>query len=164
MTGDPAPEAPRAGETVLDFDPAGRAEAGLVFIGRVRTPWSPGDCPKNIRAARETGRAASLEIAAPYRPGLLGLEAGRWVMVLYWMDRKRRDLIVQRPGHVDGPRGVFALRSPARPNPIAMSCARITEIDAEAGHVGLDALDCFDGTPLADLKPWLPTVDAPPGT
>jgi tRNA-Thr(GGU) m(6)t(6)A37 methyltransferase TsaA len=152
----------REGETVLDFDPAERAEAGVVFIGRVRTPWSPEDCPRNIRTARERGEAATLEIFRPYRPGLTGLEAGQHVMALYWMDRKRRDLIVQKPGHADGPRGVFALRSPVRPNPIAMSCARIVAIDIAAGLVTLDALDCWDGTPLVDLKPWLPTVDAPP--
>lgn len=154
-----APERP--GETRLPFDPADRAEAGVAFIGRIRSPWSPGDCPKNIRLARQTGRPASVELKPEYAPGLLNLSPGQPLMLLYWMAGARRDLIVQRPRHVDGPRGVFALRSPARPNPIALSAVTLTGVDAESGILHIDAIDCFDGTPLVDLKPWLPTVDRP---
>ncbi|MEM8582477.1 MAG: TrmO family methyltransferase, partial [Pseudomonadota bacterium] len=84
------------------------------------------------------------------------------IVLLYWMDQADRNIILQRPRHTDGPRGVFALRSPARPNPIAMCTVRITSLDAEAGQIGIDAIDVFDGTPLVDLKPWLETVDIPP--
>jgi tRNA (Thr-GGU) A37 N-methylase len=84
------------------------------------------------------------------------------VILLYWTGAARRDLIVQSPAHRDGPTGVFALRSPARPNPIAVAVARCLAIDPDAGVLTLDALDAFDGTPLLDLKPWLPSVDIPP--
>lgn len=163
MSGDRPDDRPakRPGEIALAQDPGGRADAGVAFIGRVRTPWSRDDCPKNIRAARETGRGATVEIDAPYRPGLLGLTVGQPVMLLYWMHRGRRDLIVQTPGHADGPRGAFALRSPLRPNPVSLACVTITGLDVEAGRVAVDAADCFDGTPLVDLKPWMATVDAP---
>ena len=152
----------REGEAVLPFDPGDRAEAGVAFIGRIRSPWSKSDCPKNIGQARETGKPARIELDKAYARGLRGLEAGRAVVLLYWMDRGSRDLIVQAPRHADAPKGTFALRSPRRPNPIAMAVVRITDIDAEAGHIGIDAIDCFDGTPLLDIKPWFDGVDIPP--
>ena len=153
--------AQRPGELRLGFDPAAQAEAGVVFIGRARTPWRPGDCPKNPRAARERGQGARLEIDAPYRIGLEGVAVGDALVALYWMHGAPRDLIRQHPGHRDSPAGVFALRSPARPNPIGMGVVICTGLDAGAGVIEVDALDCWDGTPLIDLKPWLPTVDAP---
>jgi tRNA (Thr-GGU) A37 N-methylase len=57
---------------------------------------------------------------------------------------------------------VFSLRSPARPNPIAMAVVQLLEIDIDAGLLGVDALDAFDGTALLDVKPWLPVADIPP--
>ena len=158
----------RDGEVALPFDPADRArDAGLVFIGRVRSPWtSRQQCPRHVAAARETGRAAEVEIDADYRAGLAGLEAGGHVIVLTWLDRSRRDLIVQKPRHAETPRGTFALRSPVRPNPIGLHVVRLTGLDAAAGILHLDAIDVLDGTPVLDVKPYfastdVPTTDAP---
>jgi hypothetical protein len=64
---------------------------------------------------------------------LRGLEVGQAIQVLYWVDRGQRDLIVQAPRHTDGPRGTFALRSPVRPNPIALGTSVITELDTRKG-------------------------------
>jgi hypothetical protein len=61
--------------------------------------------------------------------GLAALEVGQAIQVLYWVDRGQRDLIVQSPRHTDGPRGTFALRSPVRPNPIALGTVVITGLD-----------------------------------
>lgn len=152
----------RPGEVALGADPARADDASLCFIGHLRTPWSRGTCPKNLREARERGGSFRAEIDAPFRPGLRGLAPGQAVILLYWTGAARRDLIVQSPAHRDGPTGVFALRSPARPNPIAVAVARCLAIDPDAGVLTLDALDAFDGTPLLDLKPWLPSVDIPP--
>jgi len=154
--------AEREGEQRLGFDPAARVDAGVVFIGRIRSPWSPGDAPKNLRQARERGQGARLEVAVGYRSGLEGIAVGDHLVALYWMDRAPRDLIVQMPRHREDATGVFALRSPVRPNPIGMAVVRCVGIDAAAGVVEVDALDAWDGTPLIDLKPWLPSVDIPP--
>ena len=152
----------REGEQALPFDPAKTADGPrIAFIGQIRSPWAPGQAPRNIRRARESGKGAHIELHAPYRPGLTGLAVGQHVILLYWMDQGRRDLIMQKPGHVDGPRGTFALRSPVRPNPIALSTVRITALDRANGIVGIDAIDCFDGTPLVDMKPWIETIDGP---
>jgi tRNA (Thr-GGU) A37 N-methylase len=156
-------EPPRPGEVALDADPALADDARLCFIGRLSTPWSRGDCPKNLREARERGGAFSARIEAPFRPGLQGLSAGQAVILLYWTGNARRDLIMQTPAHRGGPTGVFALRSPARPNPVALAVVVLQEIDIEAGTLRFDALDAFDGTALLDIKPWLSTVDIPPG-
>lgn len=144
-------------------DPGPAEGPALRVIGRARTPWGPEDCPRNICRARERGAPATLEIDPAFAPALKGLSVGQPVILLYWMDRARRDLLVQAPRHVDGPRGSFALRSPNRPNTISQSTVRITTIDAGAGRVEVDALDCFDGTPLLDIKPWLASIVLPPG-
>jgi len=152
----------REGEVELGFDPGADPDAGIRFIGRLRTPWSRGDCPRNLRQARERGGSFQVELDEPYRAGLTGLEPGRQVILLYWMNGARRDLIVQTPGHSDGPRGTFALRSPVRPNPVSLAAVTLLSVDQQAGLLEVDALDCFDGTPLVDIKPWLETVDIPP--
>ncbi len=153
----------RDGEQRLGFDPAQAGQASVAFIGHLRSSWAKGNCPRNIRQSRERGGgAARIELAPGYAPALTGLQVGQMIWVLTWMDRAVRDLALQRPGHVEGPRGTFSLRSPARPNPIAMSLVRITALDAQAGVIGIDATDAFDGTPVVDLKPWIDTVDGPP--
>jgi len=154
----------RPGDVRLPFDvAAAAADAALVFIGRIRSPWPDRDsCPKNLREARERGQEASVELAPPWRPGLEGLAGTRHLILLYWMHEARRDLIVQAPRHRPVPAGTFALRSPARPNPISMAVVRLLDLDGPAGRLRIDAIDCVDGTPLLDIKPWLPGVDIPP--
>lgn len=156
-------KAVRPGEVVLPFDPAADATVCLAFIGTIRSPWTPQDCPRNITRARETGQGASIALQPRYAEGLAGLSVGQAVIAVYWMDKARRDLIVQAPGHAGGPRGTFALRSPNRPNCLALSTVVITSLDPVTGVIGIDAIDTYDGTPLIDLKPWLPGVDMPPG-
>ncbi|MEO0999589.1 MAG: tRNA (N6-threonylcarbamoyladenosine(37)-N6)-methyltransferase TrmO [Pseudomonadota bacterium] len=162
MTSDPPEKPPRPGEVRAEMPPA--TDAGLRFIGRLETPWKTrADCPKNLGQARERGGAATLHLAPPYRAALAGLAVGDAVLILTWMDGADRDLVVQAPRHRTEPAGTFALRSPARPNPIGLGTVRITALDAAAGRVGLDASDCLDGTPVIDLKPWIGRVDIPPG-
>ncbi|WP_274628317.1 tRNA (N6-threonylcarbamoyladenosine(37)-N6)-methyltransferase TrmO [Arvimicrobium flavum] len=154
----------REGEIALPFDPATTAEDGRVhFIGRVRSPWlSRQDCPKNMTAARERDAQATIEIDPAFRPGLAGLERASHVIVLSWFDRAARNLIIQKPRHASEAKGVFALRSPVRPNPIGLHVARLVALDMEAGLLTLDAIDLLDGTPVIDLKPYFASTDAFP--
>ncbi|MDO9707122.1 tRNA (N6-threonylcarbamoyladenosine(37)-N6)-methyltransferase TrmO [Paracraurococcus lichenis] len=125
-----------------------RADAALTFIGRIRTPFATrDDCPR--RGAAD-GPLCRIEVEAPWRPALQGLEGQRWIEVLYWMHLARRDLLVQVP-RGRAPLGTFALRSPVRPNPIATSVVEVVAVEADA--VLVRGLDCVDGTPLLDLKP-----------
>ena len=151
----------RPGETALAFDPAKTADDGsVVFIGRVRSPWkSRAECPRNLVQARERNLTATLEIDDVWRAGLTGIQKFSHIFVLYWMNEASRDLIVLKPRHKTEPTGVFALRSPARPNPIALARVRLLDIDQPAGRITIDAIDCIDGTPLLDIKPWFESVD-----
>ncbi|TPN78391.1 tRNA (N6-threonylcarbamoyladenosine(37)-N6)-methyltransferase TrmO [Mesorhizobium sp. CU2] len=154
----------RDGEQLLETDPADMAPDGhVVFIGRIVSPWtSREDCPKNMRQARETGRKATVLIDAPYRPGLQNLERASHVVVLSWLHHAPRTLIVQKPRHAAEPKGVFSLRSPARPNPIGLHVAKLIQVDIEAGRIEIDAIDVLDGTPVIDIKPYYASTDAFP--
>ncbi|MBX9451053.1 MAG: tRNA (N6-threonylcarbamoyladenosine(37)-N6)-methyltransferase TrmO [Mesorhizobium sp.] len=154
----------RDGETELGFDPAEMAtDAGVVFIGRVRSPWTRREeCPKNMADARERGMPASVEVDATWRAGLAGLERASHIALLTWLDRAPRNLIVQKPRHASQPRGVFALRSPARPNPVGLHVVRLVALDSEAGILTLEAIDVLDGTPVIDIKPYYASTDAIP--
>ena len=126
-----------------------RADAALTFIGTIRTPWTTReDCP---RQGDPDGPECRLVLEAPWDAALDGAEAFATLDVLYWLNRARRDLLLQAPAHADGPRGTFALRSPVRPNPIGLSRVRL--VRRERAALVVRGLDCLDGTPLLDIKP-----------
>ncbi len=155
----------RDGEVRSPRDPALEAgDAHVIFIGRIRSPWKQrSECPKNMRQARDKPAGdCYLEIDQAWRSGLTGLTAGDYLHILYWMHQARRDVVLQQPRHRETPAGVFSLRSPVRPNPVAMALVKVTSIDIGTGIVGIDATDALDKTPLVDLKPYLPSIDHPP--
>ena len=144
----------RDGEIVVDLPET--SDASLYFIGRIRTPWQQRkDCPKN---ARESEAVCTIDVDPRWAAGLKGVESCTHVVVLYWMDKSRRDLVLQVPSHYGEQRGTFALRSPARPNPIAMSVAKLIRV--EGPRLSVVGLDCLDGTPLLDIKPYFASTDA----
>lgn len=137
----------REGEVVVEAPPP--TDAGLVFIGRIHTPWtSRGETP---RQGSHDGPVCRLEIFEPWIRALQGLDKFAHAQVVYWLHLSRRDLVIQRGHGIDGPRGTFALRSPLRPNPIGISSVAVVGI--EGATVLVRGLDCLDGTPLIDLKP-----------
>lgn len=146
----------RPGEETVDLPAA--PDAGLYFIGRIRTPWTERkDCPKN---ARESDAVCTVELDARFAPGLKDVETCSHLVLLYWMDRAPRNLVLQTPSHYGTQRGTFALRSPARPNPIAMSVVKLLGIDGNT--LSVVGLDCLDGTPLLDIKPYFASTDSAP--
>lgn len=147
---------PRPGEIEMALPEANDAQ--LRYIGRIRTPWAtPADCPKNVRERQTTG---TVEVFEPYVQGLRDVEKFSHLILLYWLDRARRDLIVQAPSHLSAPRGVFGLRSPVRPNPIGLAVVEL--ISLQGAHLHVRNIDCADGTPLLDIKPYFATIDAVP--
>jgi tRNA-Thr(GGU) m(6)t(6)A37 methyltransferase TsaA len=125
------------------------ADASLVFIGRIRTPWT--SRLVTPRQGRLDGPVCRIEIFEPWVPALDGLEGYSRIEVLYWLHLSRRDLILQSPANDGTARGTFSLRTPVRPNPIGTSIALLVGI--EDGVVLVRGLDCVDDTPLLDLKP-----------
>ena len=93
----------RPGEVRAKIDPAtAPPDAGIVFIGRIRSPWKMrADCPRNIAEARERATQAELEIDPAWRQGLTGLSAGDHLIVIYWMNEATRDLVIQKPQFPD---------------------------------------------------------------
>lgn len=137
----------REGEIAVEVPPA--RDAGLIFIGRIRTPWtSRVDIP---RQGRQDGPVCRLEIFEPWRPALKGIDSYSHLEVLYWLHLSRRDLVLQNPKHTGSPRGTFSLRSPQRPNPIGTSIVKLVGVEGNA--VLVRGLDCLDETPLLDIKP-----------
>lgn len=146
----------RPGEAAIELPQA--FDASVYFIGRIRTPFKAReDCPKGSAAASSLGQ---VELDPRYAAGLKDLHLYSHAVLLYWMDRARRDLILQVPAHLGQPRGTFALRSPVRPNPIALAVVELVEI---AGTVlKVRNVDCIDGTPLIDIKPYFASTDSIP--
>jgi tRNA-Thr(GGU) m(6)t(6)A37 methyltransferase TsaA len=146
----------RPGEVAISLPDS--FDAGLYFIGRVRTPFkSRADCPKNSAQSRAEGR---IELEPRYADGLQDLTRYSHAFLLYWMHHARRDLILQVPAYLGHARGTFALRSPVRPNPIALSAVEIVGI--EGSVLNVRNVDCVDGTPLIDIKPYFVSTDCFP--
>ncbi|MDW4497946.1 tRNA (N6-threonylcarbamoyladenosine(37)-N6)-methyltransferase TrmO [Sulfitobacter sp. D35] len=140
-------DALRPGEVAVDAGAPG--DARLRFIGRIHTPWATrDDCP---RQGRMDGPECRVEVFAPWDAALKGLEAYETVELLYWLDRGRRDLVLQSPKSDGVTTGTFALRSPVRPNPIGTSLVRLVKVSGS--NLIVRGLDCLDGTPLVDIKP-----------
>jgi tRNA-Thr(GGU) m(6)t(6)A37 methyltransferase TsaA len=98
---------------------------------------------------------AWLELTAAVAQGLLGITAGDELIVLTWLHRARRDVLQVHPrGRIDAPlAGVFATRSPDRPNPVGLHRVAVLEIAGQRLRVA--PLEAIDGTPIVDIKPVL---------
>ncbi len=114
-----------------------------------------------LRGPDLRARSARIVLDPAVTDGLLGLQQSDDIIVLCFFHEAGRDVLQVHPmGDMENPlRGVFATRSPARPNPIAVTSARIERIADNVLHVvGLDALD---GTPVVDIKSYAETFDTP---
>jgi len=137
----------RAGEVAID--PPAPTDAGLVFIGRIHTPWT--DRLKTPRQGRADGPLCRIEVFEPWRAALDGVSQFERLEILYWLHLSRRDLVMQSPASDGRVRGTFSLRSPVRPNPIASTIASLVSVEADG--LTVRGMDCVDGTPLIDIKP-----------
>ena len=137
----------RDGEVAVDMPDAD--DAGLVFIGRIHTPWTTRE--EVPRQGSHDGPVCRLEIFEPWVSALKGVELYEHLEVIYWLHRSPRNLVLQSPKKNGETRGTFSLRSPVRPNPIGTSIVKFVGI--EGSSVLVRGLDCLDGTPLIDLKP-----------
>ena len=147
----------RPGEVAIDLPQS--FDADIYFIGRIRTPWKElRDCPRNSQ--RSGDAVAHIELDPVFAQGLVDIELCSHLTVLYWLHLSRRDLIQQKPSHVTSPRGVFALRSPVRPNPIGLSVVEL--VKAEGARLTVRNIDCVDGTPVIDIKPYFASTDSFP--
>jgi tRNA-Thr(GGU) m(6)t(6)A37 methyltransferase TsaA len=147
---------PREGEKTVELPE--KPDASLYFIGKIHTPWKERkNCPKN---ARESDAVCTVELDPRWQEALKDVATCSHLVLLYWMDKSPRDLVLQVPRRKEQQHGTFALRSPARPNPVAMSVVRLVKI--EGTSLTVVGLDCLDGTPLLDIKPYFASTDSVP--
>jgi tRNA (adenine37-N6)-methyltransferase len=128
-------------------------------IGTVHSPYTATrEIPKGLGAEhREEG---TIEIFPEYEAGLLDIEGFSHLYVLWVFDRAGAlpETWVGTPPADDRPHGVFATRSPRRPNPLALT---VVELLGRDGRVlSIRGVDMLDGTPVLDLKPYLSSIPA----
>lgn len=103
-----------------------------------------------------------LEIDAPYRAALSDLDSFQRLWIVFLFDRSRGWAATVKPPRGGPKRGVLATRAPNRPSQIGLTSAAIEGVDVATGAVSVRGIDLLDGTPLLDLKPYLPMIDAWP--
>ncbi len=120
---------------------------------------------EHIGSIGEDGKGFFVALLPKYKAALEGLEDFGYVQLLWWFDRcdnpvDRGTLVEEKP-YKRGPEklGVFATRSPSRPNPIGVSVCCVTYVDKVQGLVRLAYTDAFPGTPVIDIKPYTPSLD-----
>jgi tRNA-Thr(GGU) m(6)t(6)A37 methyltransferase TsaA len=124
-------------------------------VGLIHSPFRErGQAPRQGRGSTVT---STIEIFPEYAPALGTMVGIRYIWVLYWMDRAERDLLLARRSDWSEARPVFSIRSPARPNPIALSIGRI--ISVQGLTITVTNIEALDGSPVIDIKPYVRDLD-----
>ncbi|MCJ7567733.1 MAG: tRNA (N6-threonylcarbamoyladenosine(37)-N6)-methyltransferase TrmO [Anaerolineales bacterium] len=128
-------------------------------IGLIRSPFKDLE-GMPIQPTSKASAAGRVEIFPEYMEGLKDLEGFSHIILLYHMHAAREQALTVSPFLDSSPRGIFATRAPIRPNPIGLSIVKLIRVDG--GVLDVDDLDVLDGTPLLDLKPYVPDFDHRP--
>ncbi len=129
-------------------------------IGIIRTPFTePAGTP--IQTVYGENIEGQVLVFEPYAAALDDIEGFDRLWLIYWMDRVNEFKPRIIPYRDDREHGVFATRSPSRPNPIGMSVVRLSRKEGHILHVS--DIDMVDGTRLLDIKPYIPAFDSHPG-
>jgi len=122
----------------------------VISIGIIHSSYKErGDAPRQGRLGMAESR---IVIEERFLPGLREIEKCSHIFVLYWLDRADRSLLEATPPGTTGSKGVFATRSPHRPNPIGLGIANLVKVEGKT--LTVRGLDAFDGTPVLDIKPY----------
>jgi tRNA (adenine37-N6)-methyltransferase len=127
-------------------------------IGVIETPFrEPAGTP--IQPSRASGALGRVRIASRYQAGLKDLAGFERIWLIYWFHKASPSSLLVTPFLDTCQRGVFATRSPARPSPLGMSVVRLLAVQ-EGGVLEVADVDILDGTPLLDIKPYVPEFDS----
>lgn len=127
----------------------------LVSIGVIHSPYQvKGDAPHQGRLSPAT---SEIEIFPEYAEGLKDIVERPHLIIMYWLDRAERGTLTAIPPFSKEEHGVFATRSPDRPNPIGFAVTDLLGIDGT--RLTVRGLDALDGTPVLDIKPYSPEID-----
>ena len=132
-------------------------ELRLRPIGVIRSPFREASGTP-IQAALAEDAEGSVEVLEEFAGGLKDLEGFERIWLLYWFDRAKSDGQLLVTPYLDTtPRGVFSTRAPSRPNAIGLSSVRLLSV--EHNVLKIQGVDVLDGTPLLDIKPYVPRFD-----
>jgi len=124
-------------------------------IGHVRSPYrEPHSIPKGLGAKHDA--EGTLEIRADLVPGLTDIEGFSHLFVIWAFDRSEGFDLMVKPPSDDRPHGLFATRTPRRPNPIGLTVVEL--LSREGALLRVRGIDMLDGTPILDIKPYLSNV------
>jgi tRNA-Thr(GGU) m(6)t(6)A37 methyltransferase TsaA len=128
-------------------------------IGLIHSPHRQAEGTP-IQPRWAAGIEGTVDLFPEFTPGLRDLDGFDRIWLLYWFDRARAFQLEVVPYLDTQKRGVFATRTPSRPNPIGLSCVRLLAV--EGSRLRVAELDVLDGTPLLDIKPCAPDCDVFP--
>jgi tRNA-Thr(GGU) m(6)t(6)A37 methyltransferase TsaA len=129
-------------------------------IGVIHSPFTKRE-GMPIQPAGAIGVKGTVEVFEEYRPGLRDLDGFSHIILLYHFHRSQGYNLSVTPFMDSEPRGLFATRAPKRPNPIGLSVVQLDKI--EGGVLHIQNVDILDGTPLLDIKPYVPDFDTAAG-
>ena len=128
-------------------------------IGVIHSPFAePAGVPIQPRYAQ--GVEGTVEVFEPFAEGLRDLEGFERVWLMYWFHKAPPARLIVVPFKDQTQRGLFATRAPCRPNPVGLSCVRLLGVQGRTLRVA--EVDILDGTPLLDIKPYVPEFDCFP--
>jgi len=128
-------------------------------IGTIHTPFHQlNGMP--IQPSSDLSAPGTVELLPKYAPGLQDLDGFSHIILIYHLHQAHHYELTVTPFLDSKPHGVFATRAPNRPNSIGISVVKLQRIDNNILYV--DNLDILDGTPLLDIKPYVPEFDSPP--
>lgn len=131
----------------------------LTPIGLIHSPHREAQGTP-IQPRWAAGVEGTVEVFPQFASGLRDLEGFERIWLLYWFDRARKARLEVVPYRDTQTRGIFATRAPSRPNSIGLSCVRLLAVEGPVLRVA--DLDVLDGTPLLDIKPYVPDCDVFP--
>ena len=131
-------------------------------IGYVRSSFTEyGDVPHGHGKKGWSDRSAQVVLLPEHAEGLQGLEGFSHVIIVFWLHKAEHWSMPKRHPKPEWVK-VFATRMPRRPNPIGVSVVELSDFSPETGALNVKGLDCLDGTPVLDVKPYIADLDAHP--
>ncbi|MDB4583081.1 tRNA (N6-threonylcarbamoyladenosine(37)-N6)-methyltransferase TrmO [Draconibacterium sp.] len=137
-------------------------ESEIIYnpIGYFHTDYSPQKkAPR--QGSLKPEQKATIEILPEYREALKDLDSNEYIIVLYHLNKSKGWEVTVHPGGIKTNKalGMFATRTPRRPNPIGFGVIKLDKI--EGGTIYVSGVDAFNGTPVLDIKPFIPSIDCP---
>ncbi len=130
-------------------------EIVLKTIGIIKSPYKTiSDAPRQGRLVQTIG---TIEIFPEFNEGLKDIEKRSHVILIYWLHQANRNTLVTPTPDSNIPMGVFSIRSPSRPNPLGICTTEL--IERKGNMLIVKGIDAIDGTPLVDIKPYIPKLD-----